>query len=50
MKHFEAENLTYASLTDFGALIEASKENGAIDENSISSLLEWHGKLKEGRL
>ena len=47
---FEAENLTYASLTDFGALIEASKENGAIDENSISSLLEWHGKLKEGRL
>ena len=47
---FEAENLTYASLTDFGALIEASKENGAIDENSISSLLEWHGKLKEGSL
>ena len=47
---FIAENLTYASLTDFGALIEASKENGGIDENSISSLLEWHGKLKEGKL
>jgi orotate phosphoribosyltransferase len=47
---FEAEKLTYASLTDFGALIEVSKENGAIDENSISSLLDWHGKLKEGRL
>ncbi|WP_210469455.1 orotate phosphoribosyltransferase [Sporosarcina sp. 6E9] len=47
---FEAEKLTYASLTDFGALIDVSKENGAIDDNSISSLLEWHGKLKEGRL
>lgn len=47
---FVAEKLTYASLTDFGALIEVSKENGAIDENSISSLLDWHGKLKEGRL
>jgi orotate phosphoribosyltransferase len=47
---FEAEKLTYASLTDFGALIEVSKEKGAIDENSISSLLDWHGKLKEGRL
>lgn len=47
---FEAENLTYASLTNFGALIEVSKAKGAIDENSISSLLEWHGKLKEGRL
>jgi orotate phosphoribosyltransferase len=47
---FKTEKLTYVSLTDFGALIEVSKENGAIDENSISSLLEWHGKLKEGRL
>ena len=47
---FKAENLTYSSLTNFGALIEVSKEKGAIDENSISSLLEWHGKLKEGKL
>ena len=47
---FKAEKLTYASLTDFGALIEASKEKGVIDENSISSLLDWHGKLKEGSL
>ena len=47
---FEAENLTYASLTNFGALIEVSKEKGAIDEKSISGLLEWHGRLKEGRL
>jgi orotate phosphoribosyltransferase len=47
---FEAEKLTYASLTDFGALIEVSKENGAIDEEAISNLLDWHGKLKEGRL
>ncbi|QUW21824.1 orotate phosphoribosyltransferase [Sporosarcina sp. Marseille-Q4063] len=47
---FEAEKLTYESLTNFGALIEVSKEKGVIDENSISSLLDWHGKLKEGRL
>ena len=47
---FKAENLTYESLTNFEALIEVSKEKGAIDENSISSLLAWHGKLKEGKL
>ena len=47
---FNAENLTYESLTNFGALIDVSKEKGAIDENSISSLLAWHGKLIEGKL
>lgn len=47
---FAAENLTYHSLTNFGALIEASKENGAIDDSSIESLLDWHGKLKAGLL
>ncbi|HLR10802.1 MAG TPA: orotate phosphoribosyltransferase [Sporosarcina sp.] len=49
-EQFAAENLTYHSLTNFGALIEASKENGAIDESSIESLLDWHGKLKAGLL
>lgn len=47
---FAAENLTYHSLTNFGALIEASKEKGAIDDSSIDSLLDWHGKLKAGLL
>lgn len=47
---FEAENLTYRSLTDFNALIEVSKENGSISEEAIEYLLDWHGKLKEGLL
>ena len=47
---FEAEKLTYTSLTDFNALIEASKENGSISEEAIEYLLDWHGKLKEGLL
>ena len=33
------QNLTYKSLTDFGALIEASKEKGAINEEAIENLL-----------
>lgn len=47
---FEAEKLSYRSLTDFNALIEASKENGLISEEAIEYLLDWHGKLKEGLL
>lgn len=47
---FEEENLTYTSLTDFNALIEASKENGSISEEAIEYLRDWHGKLKEGLL
>lgn len=47
---FAAADLSYKSLTDFDALIEASKENGAINEEAISDLLTWHGKLKEGSL
>ncbi|AOV08318.1 orotate phosphoribosyltransferase [Sporosarcina ureilytica] len=47
---FSGEKLTYQSLTNFGALIEASKENGVIDEVAIAGLLDWHGKLKEGLL
>lgn len=47
---FEAEGLTYRSLSDFNALIEASKEIGSISEEAIEYLLDWHGKLKEGLL
>ena len=47
---FKAEKLTYTSLTDFNALIDASKESGAISEEAIDDLLDWHGKLKEGLL
>lgn len=47
---FAKENLTYHSLTNFGALIEASKEEGAIEEEAITGLLDWHGKLKQGLL
>jgi len=47
---FAADNLTYTSLTNFGALIEAAKESGAISDESIESLLDWHGKLKAGLL
>lgn len=47
---FGEENLTYTSLTDFNALIEASKENGSISEEAIEYLRDWHGKLKEGLL
>lgn len=47
---FESAGLTYESLTNFGALIEASKENGSISEEAIADLLEWHGQLKAGLL
>lgn len=47
---FASANLTYKSLTDFGALIDASKENGVIQADAIENLLDWHGKLKAGLL
>lgn len=47
---FASAGLTYNSLTDFGALTEAASESGAISEDSIGELLEWHGKLKQGLL
>jgi len=47
---FEAEKLSYRSLTDFNALIEATKEDGLINKEAIEYLLDWHGKLKEGLL
>lgn len=47
---FKSADLTYNSLTNFGALIEASKESGSISEEAIDDLLDWHGKLKAGLL
>lgn len=47
---FASAELTYHSLTDFGSLAVAAKESGAISEESIVSLLDWHGKLKAGLL
>ncbi|MCZ2258843.1 orotate phosphoribosyltransferase [Sporosarcina sp. G11-34] len=47
---FAAEGLTYNSLTDFGALAEAAKDSGSIEEKAIIDLLDWHGKLKAGLL
>ena len=47
---FASAKLSYTSLTNFGALIEASKEAGSINEDAIEYLLDWHGKLKEGLL
>ncbi|MCG7342810.1 orotate phosphoribosyltransferase [Sporosarcina sp. ACRSL] len=47
---FAEANLSYKSLTDFGALTEAAIESGAITNESIIGLLEWHSKLKAGLL
>ena len=47
---FASAGLTYNSLTNFGALTEAAQESGAISEESITDLLDWHGKLKAGLL
>ena len=47
---FASAGLTYKSLTDFGALAEVAQEKGAINEQSMATLLEWHGKLKAGLL
>ncbi len=47
---FASAGLTYNSLTNFGALTEAAQESGTISEESISDLLDWHGKLKAGLL
>lgn len=47
---FAEAGLTFHSLTNFAALTEAAKEQGAIEEDSIEDLLEWHTKLKQGTL
>jgi orotate phosphoribosyltransferase len=49
-KAFAEADLTYKSLTDFGALTEMAKESGTISAESMEGLLEWHTKLKAGLL
>lgn len=49
-KAFTEADITYKSLTDFGALIEMAKESEAITPESMAGLLEWHTKLKAGLL
>lgn len=47
---FEKAGLSYTSLTDFNALAEVATRSGAIREESVASLLDWHQKLKTGTL
>ena len=47
---FEAAGVKYASLTNFDYLIEAANESGAIQEDQIPFLKDWHAKLKAGTL
>lgn len=41
---------TFHTLTDFPALVEQAKENGAIAAEDLPMLSEWHEKLKAGAL
>ncbi|EFI69206.1 orotate phosphoribosyltransferase [Lysinibacillus sp. HST-98] len=47
---FDEAGIQYISLTNFDYLIEAANESGAIKEEDIPFLKEWHGKLKAGEL
>ncbi|MGE7689173.1 orotate phosphoribosyltransferase [Lysinibacillus sp. NPDC097214] len=47
---FEEAGIQYVSLTNFDYLIEAANESGAIQEEDIPFLKDWHGKLKAGEL
>lgn len=47
---FAEAGLSFHSLTNFAALAEAAKEQGAIEEASMKELTEWHTKLKQGAL
>ncbi|MFC4409271.1 orotate phosphoribosyltransferase [Chungangia koreensis] len=47
---FMEADLTYYSLSNFAALMQAAKENGSISETEIEELTEWHSKLKNGEL
>jgi orotate phosphoribosyltransferase len=47
---FAAADVKYVSLTNFDYLVEAASESGAIEENQIPFLKEWHAKLKAGTL
>ncbi|WP_144787268.1 orotate phosphoribosyltransferase [Lysinibacillus fusiformis] len=47
---FDEACIQYVSLTNFDYLIEAANESGAIKEDDIPFLKEWHAKLKAGEL
>lgn len=47
---FDAAGVKYVSLTNFDYLVEAANESGAISQDQIPFLKEWHGKLKAGEL
>jgi len=47
---FEEAELTYYSLSNFAALMEAAKENGSLSEQEINEVSDWHNKLKNGEL
>lgn len=47
---FDVAGVKYVSLTNFDYLVEAANESGAISQDQIPFLKEWHGKLKAGEL
>ncbi|MET4559263.1 orotate phosphoribosyltransferase [Lysinibacillus parviboronicapiens] len=47
---FDEAGIQYVSLTNFDYLIEAANESGAIKEEDIPFLKDWHAKLKAGEL
>lgn len=47
---FDEAGIKYVSLTNFDYLIEAANESGAIKEEDIPFLKDWHAKLKAGEL
>ena len=47
---FEATGVKYVSLTNFDYLVEAASESGAISEEQIPFLKNWHADLKAGNL
>jgi orotate phosphoribosyltransferase len=49
-KAFDDIGVKYVSLTNFDYLIEAGIESGAIQEENIPFLKQWHADLKAGNL
>lgn len=47
---FDAAGVKYVSLTNFDYLVEAANESGAISQDQIPFLKEWHADLKAGNL
>ena len=47
---FDEAGVKYVSLTNFDYLVEAANESGAISQDQIPFLKEWHEKLKAGEL